>query len=315
MTTLDTLARSSAEAIHHSVAFVPVRPASVGTAAGVAALWKFGSYAVAGALAGVAVVGALIIAGPDEAEVSRDPVPSTTVAPTTIPIEEAVPPTTAPVPSAKPPAPVVPPSSAIAPTTTTVSDAEPPMLEILSPSDGERVKTKITTFVGRTEPDATVVASGKFEATVAADGSWSIDLVLAPGANGVVFVATDPAGNATSRRMTITLDVEEPKVTTTTTIKETTTTTIAAWEFVANQKYGSCVEPIAYDIFSGKATPGTTVSISSEYGSGTTTANGDGTWNLKVLFPSAPYNKVFLVTAKDHTGAKRTFEMVSLYQG
>ena len=316
MTTLDMLARSSAEAIHHSVAFVPVRPASVGTAAGAAALWKFGGYAVAGALAGVAVIGALVIAGPDEADVSRDPVPTTTVVPTTIPIEESVVPTTIPAPPPRTPAPIVPPAASPPQTSTTVADVEPPMLEILTPADGDSVKTKVTTFAGRTEPGASVVASGKFDTAVAADGSWSIDLVLAPGANGVVFVARDDAGNETSRRMTVYLDAEEPVVTTTTTtIKETTTTTIAAWEFVANQKYGSCSEPIAYDIFSGKATPGTTVSITSAYGAGTTTVNGDGSWSMKVLFPSAPYNKVFIVTAKDHTGTKRTFEMVSLYQG
>ncbi|MGZ5382576.1 MAG: hypothetical protein ACXWH0_01130, partial [Acidimicrobiia bacterium] len=41
-------------------------------------------------------------------------------------------------------------------------------------------------------------------------------------------------------------------------------------EFTANRTYGSCSEPEPYDKYYGTATPGTTIAVSSDYGSGTT---------------------------------------------
>ena len=70
-----------------------------------------------------------------------------------------------------------------------------------------------------------------------------------------------------------------------------------------------------YDEFSGTAKPGSKVTISSEYGGGTTTADGEGNWWIRVEFPSAPYNKVFSVKAKDEFGTFTYFDFVSLYEG
>ena len=65
-------------------------------------------------------------------------------------------------------------------------------------------------------------------------------------------------------------------------------------------------------MYYGTADPGTKVTITSEYGGGTVSANDDGHWEKKVFFPEAPTEVVFLVTVKDHTGQKKKFEFVSL---
>jgi hypothetical protein len=161
-----------------------------------------------------------------------------------------------------------------------------------------------------------VIASGKFAANVASDGAWSIDLLLAPGANGVVFSAKDDAGNTAEVRLTVYYDVEKPpEEPPEEPPKDTTTTTKATWEFSANQKYGSCAEPIPYDEFFGKAKPGSTVTVSSEFGGGSTVAGEDGSYWIRVEFPSAPFAKVFPVKVKGEFGGKKIFEFVSNYSG
>lgn len=314
MTSLDTLARSAADAVHESVADIKVPVAPMGAAATAAATWRLFRYAAAGAAAGAAVVAALIVAAPDEDAVTPDTtvtttieVPSTTVAvTTTIPdVTTTVPDvtTTAPAPTQEPPA--VP--GATETTSTTEADTTPPILKVTSPSDGESFEKEVVTFSGITEPGATVTASGKYPASVGADGTWAIDLVLAPGANGVVFTAADAAGNVSQARLTVYL--EGPKDTTTTTKAE------KGWEFSAFQKYGSCSEPVPYDEFSGTGKPGSTITVTSSYGSGSTTVNESGEYWLRVEFPSAPFEKTFTVKVKDEFGNKKVFDFVSNYAG
>jgi hypothetical protein len=316
MTSLDTLARSSADAIHSSVQDVHVPIGGVVGAAQTASMWRMAGYAVAGAAAGAAVVFTLMIAGPDIDESAESVVPTTSVVvPTTLVGLPVTPTTPPPAPQQEAPPVVATPQDTggdeLAPEP---ADIDPPPLELLSPSDGEHLENKIVTFSGSTEPDAAVLASGKFPAAVDSNGLWNVDLVLAAGANGVVLRATDAAGNTSEMRVTVYLDVEEPVVEEP---KETTTTTttVAEWKFTANQKYGSCSEPVPYDVFSGKAEPGTTVTITSPYGSGTAEVNDDGAWSVRVEFPEAPFNEQFTVKVKDHTGSKKTFPFVSLFEG
>ena len=82
-------------------------------------------------------------------------------------------------------------------------------------------------------------------------------------------------------------------------------------EFAAFSQFGSCSETPPYDVYYGTADPGTKVTITSEYGSGTAYADGEGNWEEQVFFPEAPYGQVFAVTLKDHTGKKKVFEFVS----
>jgi hypothetical protein len=70
--------------------------------------------------------------------------------------------------------------------------AGPPRLEIFDPVHGATVTTRRYTFSGGTDPDCAVTVGGKYHATVEADGSWALDLMLAPGRNSTTFVATDP---------------------------------------------------------------------------------------------------------------------------
>ncbi len=73
-------------------------------------------------------------------------------------------------------------------------------------------------------------------------------------------------------------------------------------EFTRFRKYGSCSESPPFDEFYGMAKPGTKVLITSAFGSGSTTAAGNGEWYVKVFFETAPYGEAFEVKARDEFG-------------
>jgi hypothetical protein len=75
---------------------------------------------------------------------------------------------------------------------TTTTLPEPPHLEILDPVHSATVTSASYTFTGVTDPGCLVTVGGKYEATVAEDGSWVLDLMLAPGRNSTTFTATHP---------------------------------------------------------------------------------------------------------------------------
>ncbi|MGI9585572.1 MAG: transglycosylase SLT domain-containing protein [Acidimicrobiia bacterium] len=118
-------------------------------------------------------------------------------------------------------------AAAAAPDPTTSSaatpqqDTTPPSIKVTSHDDGDTVSDRIVSFIGTTEPGATV-ASGPYEADVSDGGEWELSLVMAPGPNGAHFTATDDAGNTASTR--IVLNYEPPAAATTTTKANTTTT-------------------------------------------------------------------------------------------
>ncbi len=303
MTMLDDRARDAVDAIGHSVA--DYRPPAAGFAAAQRrhAMWAGAGWAFAGSAAAAAVVVAAIFTPSPDPEVATT-LPESTVVTTEAPITETtVKPS--PEPEALPP-PVTEPTTTEAPATTeaptTTLDATPPGLTITSPADGAHVEENVVTFSGETEPGATVIAGGKWDAGLTEEGHWSIQLVLSAGANGASFVATDAAGNETSARITVHYDPPAPP---------TTEPPSEGVEFTAKATYGSCELDPPYDIYYGTADPETKVTISSEYGSGTVYANGEGNWSKQVFFPEAPYGKTFVVTVKDHTGKKKSFEFVS----
>ena len=200
---------------------------------------------------------------------------------------------------AGPPVTQAPPTTSPPPPATTVAvDTTPPALAITSPLDGETFDRKTIRFRGTTEPGASVIA-GRYEADVDEEGNWSIVLVLFEGGNRPVFRATDAAGNETTARITVYYDkpIEEPP---------------AGVDFTAFATYGSCSFDPPYDVYYGTAEPAKMVTTSSEYGGGTTFANDDGHWELKVFFPEAPSEVVFLVTVKAQAGHTKKFEFVSL---
>ena len=187
-------------------------------------------------------------------------------------------------------------------TTTEPPDTTPPPLDITSPKQDEHFEVDAIDFRGTTEPGASVFA-GRYEANVDNEGNWSIRLILSPGANGALFVATDAAGNQTEARVTVHYDVP---VTTTKPPKDPPKDI----EFTAHNVYGSCEETPPYDVYWGTAPPGTPIYVESEYGSGSTEANAEGGWEIKVFFPEAPADKVFAVKVKDNKGNKKLFEFV-----
>lgn len=69
---------------------------------------------------------------------------------------------------------------------------DPPPLEILDPSHGATVASRRYTFRGTTCPGCAVSVGGKYDATVATDGTWTLELLLEPGPNSTTLVATDP---------------------------------------------------------------------------------------------------------------------------
>jgi hypothetical protein len=82
------------------------------------------------------------------------------------------------------------------------ADTTPPSFKITSPDDGDTIDSKIVEIKGTVEKGASV-RSGPFDATVNDDGTWSISLALAAGANGASLTATDAAGNTSSLRIVV----------------------------------------------------------------------------------------------------------------
>ncbi len=89
--------------------------------------------------------------------------------------------------------------------------------------------------------------------------------------------------------------------------------TTAPTDFSAWARYGSCEEDPPYDEYSGTATAGATITITSPYSApAQTAADGSGDWFLRVEFPTAPVGTPFTVTASDGTG---TVEMGFVHVG
>lgn len=174
-----------------------------------------------------------------------------------------------------------------------------PALSITFPENGATVGEKSFRFAGTTEPGA-IVAAGPYHADVTEDGQWSIVLLLNPGGNLASFTSTDAAGNVTEASVSVTYEVpaapkEEPPPV----------------SFTAYQKWGSCAENPPFDEFFGMAKPGTRVSVTSSFGSASTTAAGNGEWYVKVFFETAPYGEAFEVKARDDFGNKVILEFTS----
>jgi len=203
------------------------------------------------------------------------------------------------------PAPEAPPTGTPeVPDTQPPADTTPPVITVTSPKDGERFEVDSIWFEGSTEPGATV-AAGRWQADVDADGNWAIRLILSEGANRATFTATDAAGNTAMASVVVYFELPPPPKDGGGDEKPP-----ADWEFSANQVYGSCAESPPYDVFWGTAQPGTVVSITSEYGSGSVEVNANGEYEVKVFFEEAPIGKVFAVKVQDARGNKRTFEFV-----
>ena len=183
-------------------------------------------------------------------------------------------------------------------------DVPKDLFSITTPKDGAHVEKKVVRFAGEAA-DGVTVHRGKYKAA-SKGGEWALELVLSPGKNKVTFEAVHPSGATEVETVTVWYDApkdEEPKE---------DPKDVA---FTANQKYGSCGEEVPYDKFWGTAQPGSTITVSSPYGSGSTTASEKGKWDLKVKFPTAPVGKTFEVTVTSSSGGSKTFTFTNTGSG
>ncbi|MGF1501931.1 MAG: FecR domain-containing protein [Paracoccaceae bacterium] len=79
-----------------------------------------------------------------------------------------------------------------------IEDRTAPFLAVIEPAEGTILRADRVALSGETEPDAELAVDGT-ELTPSGDGTFRVDLLLAPGENSVSLVAVDPAGNRSER--------------------------------------------------------------------------------------------------------------------
>jgi hypothetical protein len=88
-----------------------------------------------------------------------------------------------------------------------VYDNVPPVLTVTAPTDGSVVNGGTATITGKTQWGSTVGVrngtSGLSVTTVARDSNYSIDVPLVTGKNDLMITATDPAGNTTTKPLSL----------------------------------------------------------------------------------------------------------------
>ena len=80
-----------------------------------------------------------------------------------------------------------------------------PKLEISNPHDGDKSKENQITVSGKTDPGATLTVNDRLAIT-SSDGSYSFVLNLSSGDNKIRVVATDKAGNQTTKEIIVRLE-------------------------------------------------------------------------------------------------------------
>jgi hypothetical protein len=81
-------------------------------------------------------------------------------------------------------------------------DLTPPPLSLTGPASDAVFEHPVVEVTGTTEPGAGVTVNG-IGAAVAGNGSWTARVALAPGANNLSVVATDPWGNHATTNRTV----------------------------------------------------------------------------------------------------------------
>lgn len=94
------------------------------------------------------------------------------------------------------------------PVVTYYLDQDPPKITVSTPTDGATVTDAIVAIKGTTEPGTNLIARNEANATSAtalasADGSFTMNLPLVPGPNGIRIDATDRATNAGSLTLSV----------------------------------------------------------------------------------------------------------------
>lgn len=115
--------------------------------------------------------------------------------------------------------------------------------------------------------------------------------------------APTPTAAPTTGRVTTT-----PRPTTTKPVA--TTTTLVRFTMVQKWRTSSATPP--FEELSGTADPGTTITVTSAYGSGTTTVDPTGRWAIRVAFPTAPVGTAFTGRVRTATQGTKSFTFTRL---
>jgi hypothetical protein len=158
-------------------------------------------------------------------------------------------------------------------------------------------KSPWTKFYGTVVPGTTVWAVADFgsaRTTVASNAEWLLGLHFNDDlpANKEIGVVVEGEGGRVEFGFDWIIEV------------------IEEIEFAALQRHGSCGEAIPYDEFYGTATPGATIWIQSDWGSGVTTADAHREWIIRVDFLNAPENESFSVYVESSDGGYAEFTFV-----
>lgn len=183
----------------------------------------------------------------------------------------------------------------------------PPDDPSLGPGAVEQTGAGEPSRSGSDDPAGLAVDSGRGDGTGGDGSSEGINRLADEADPGVPdhlqlepITTTLPVETTTTTPTTTTTAPPPP----TTTAPTPPTTTVVAVPFAAFSQYGSCEEDPPYDEYSGTATPGTVVTITSPWSAAAqTTADGAGNWYIRVEFPTAPVGELFTVTASDDAGA------------
>ncbi len=89
-----------------------------------------------------------------------------------------------------------------------VLDQAKPKVTITSPEEGAKVNGRKVTIKGKVQARSTLVAKNtdndaSISGTAEADGTFTLSLALTTGTNHITITATDPAGNATVKQLTV----------------------------------------------------------------------------------------------------------------
>lgn len=150
-------------------------------------------------------------------------------------------------------------------------------------------------FWGTATPGTKVTAKSEYGSAsteVAGNGEWLLKVWFEAPA-GVPFPVTVSDSNGHSKTFHFTR-IEAKK------------------EFWVEQKYGSCSETPAYDVFYGGGAPGTVIEVFSSYGSGRAVIGDGGGWDMKVIFETAPIGETFEVILETSEGHRKVFAFTRL---
>ncbi len=89
-----------------------------------------------------------------------------------------------------------------------IVDRKPPTVKITSPTDGAKVNGSSVQIVGKTQGSSNLLARNEktglsFSGLAEKDGTFKLKVGIGPGENAITFQATDPAGNVTTKTVSV----------------------------------------------------------------------------------------------------------------